>query len=159
MLLRNPVDAFRVMRFGLRVAQPTAKAYREGDLDRANRIFGTAVLGKEAFETLPEDRKRMLSENSAAEAAQFLGAGFPPLSEDDVKRVTAPTLLLAGEHSPAILRLTFINALHRLIPNARRATIANASHIMHEDNPAAFNATVISFLRNTPIHSLAWPWP
>jgi pimeloyl-ACP methyl ester carboxylesterase len=147
MLLRNPIDALRVMRFGLRVAQPAAKAYREGDLERANRIFGTAVLGKKAFAALPEDRNRMLSENVAAERAQFLGAGFPPLSEDDVRRMTAPTLLLAGEQSPAILRLTFTNALARLLPNARRATIPNASHIMHEDNPSTFNATVLRFVQ------------
>jgi pimeloyl-ACP methyl ester carboxylesterase len=148
MLVRNPIDAFRVMRFGLRVAQPTAKAYREGNEARANEIFGKAVLGEEAFAALPEDRALMLSDNVAAERAQFLGAGFPPLNRADVQRVIAPTLLLAGEHSPSILRVTFTNVLYRLLPNARRATIPNASHIMHEDNPAAFNAMVLSFLES-----------
>ena len=146
MLVRNPVDAFRVMRFGLGVAQPTAKAYREGNNERANEIFGKGVLGKKAFAALPEDRVRMLSENVAAERAQFLGAGFPPLAESDVKRVTVPTLLVAGEQSAAILRITFINALQRLLPNVRRTTISAASHMMHEDNPGAFNHTVLQFL-------------
>jgi pimeloyl-ACP methyl ester carboxylesterase len=148
MLARSPIDAFRVMRFGLRVAQPTAKAYREGNEARANEIFGRAVLGKKAFAALPSDRITMLSENVAAERAQFLGAGFPLLADDEVRCVNVPTLLLAGERTPALFRVTFIGALHRLIPNAQRATIPGASHMMHEDNPAAFNATVLSFLRS-----------
>jgi pimeloyl-ACP methyl ester carboxylesterase len=147
LLLKSPIDAVRVMRFGLGVAQPTAKAYRENNMERANEIFGRAILGKARFASLPEERVQMLSENSAAERAQFLGAGFPPLSRADVKRVAAPTLLLAGEESPAILRLTFTNALYGLLPNVERAMIPDASHLMHEDNPTAFNSAVLTFLR------------
>jgi pimeloyl-ACP methyl ester carboxylesterase len=148
--LRGPANAFRIVRFGIGVIQPAAKAYRDGDFDRANRAFGIGVLGKDGLEALPADRWMMVSENSAAAAAQLIGAGFPSLTEDEVKRVTAPSLLLAGERSPAVLRLTFTNALHRLLPNAQRAIIPAASHMMHEDNPAAFNATVIRFLQDVP---------
>jgi pimeloyl-ACP methyl ester carboxylesterase len=145
LLLRRPVDAIRIARFGLGVVEPTAKAYRAGDLKRANEIFGTAVLGKEGFASLPPDRQRMLEENANAEKAQMLGEGFPPVRAEDVRAVRAPALILAGERGPAVLGKTVNGELARLLPNARRAVVPDAAHLMHEENPAAFNAIVASF--------------
>jgi pimeloyl-ACP methyl ester carboxylesterase len=145
LFLRRPVDAFRIARFGVGVVEPTAKAYREGDLKRAHEIFGTAMLGKEGFASLPPDRQRMLDENANAEKAQMLGEGFPPVRADDVRAVRTPALILAGERGPAVLGKTVNGELARLLPNARRAVIPDAAHIMHEDNPDVFNATVQSF--------------
>jgi hypothetical protein len=86
--------------------EPTKKAYIKGDHERANRIFGTALLGRKHFASLPEERRQMILENQAVEAAQLLGAGFPPLSADEVRRVAAPTLLVTGDASAPMLRLT-----------------------------------------------------
>jgi pimeloyl-ACP methyl ester carboxylesterase len=144
--LRRPIDAFRIARFGLGVVEPTAKAYREGDIERGGRIFGTALLGKHGFEAMPEERRRMLGENQAAEVAQMLGAGFPPLRATDVRSILTPTLLVAGKRSPAVLRATLIGELERLLPNADRTEISQASHLMHEENPVEFNQTLLSFL-------------
>ena len=77
--------------------------------------------------------------------AQVLGAGFPPLSDDDVRGVAAPTLLMTGERSPAYLpRLT--DRLQQLLPNAERVEIAGASHVMSEENPGAVNEAILGFL-------------
>lgn len=38
--------------------------------------------------------------------------------------------------------------LQELIPDSRRIDIPDASHIMHEDNPEAFNDAVIDFLQS-----------
>ena len=77
--------------------------------------------------------------------AQVLGAGFPPLSDDDVRRVVAPTLLMTGERSPAYLpRLT--DRLQQLLPNAERVEIAGASHLMSEENAGAVNEAILAFL-------------
>jgi pimeloyl-ACP methyl ester carboxylesterase len=75
----------------------------------------------------------------------MLGAGFPPLTDDDVRRIRTPTLLLTGEHSPTfLLRLT--DVLERLLPLARQVEIPAASHVMHEENPAAVNRAILDFL-------------
>lgn len=59
--------------------------------------------------------------------------------------MSAPTLLLTGEHSPAfLLRLT--DRLHELLPHAERAQIDGASHLMHEENAPAVNAAIAGFL-------------
>jgi pimeloyl-ACP methyl ester carboxylesterase len=154
LLLRRPADAYRLMHFGLRVVEPTKKAYKEGDQERANRIFGTALLGRKHFASLPEERQQMLLENQAVEAAQLLGTGFPPLPAADVRHIAAPTLLMTGDASAPMLRLTLTGELQRLIPNVERVTIPDASHLMHEDNPAAFNHALLSFLdrhRSAPV--------
>ena len=147
LLARKPVDAFRIVRFGLGVVEPAKKAHREGDAEKADRIFGTALLGKKHFAALPPERRQMLDENRAAEVAQLLGAGFPPLRADDVRSVRAPVLLVNGDSSGPLFRSTIPATLHRLLQNSRRAVIANASHMMHEDNPPAFNDALLRFLR------------
>lgn len=145
LFLRRPADAFRIARFGLGVVEPTVKAYRAGDLKRANKIFGTAVLGKEGFASLPPDRQRMLDENANAEKAQMLGEGFPSVRAEDVRAIRTPSLILGGERGPAVLAKTVNGELSRLLPNARRAVIPGAAHIMHEENPAAFNSVITAF--------------
>ena len=68
-----------------------------------------------------------------------------PLSEDDVRGVAAPTLLMTGERSPAYpLRLT--DRLAELLPNVERVEIAGASHLMHEENAGAVNEAILGFL-------------
>ena len=85
--------------------------------------------------------------------AQLLGAGFPPLSEGEVRRVATPTLLVTGERSPAFpLRLT--DRLEQLLPNAERVEIAGASHGMTEQNPKAFNEAIHRFLARHSSHEV-----
>lgn len=144
--LRSPIDAFRIVRFGVGVAEPVAKAYRAGDIEKANRIFGTALLGKQGFESIPDERRQMLDENQAVEIAQFLGEGFPPLEAEDVRAMEAPALLVAGERTPPLFRKTIIGKLEQLLPDAERVEIPNAAHLMHEENPEAFNTQLLSFL-------------
>jgi pimeloyl-ACP methyl ester carboxylesterase len=109
------------------------------------RAFAGGVLGKETYEQLPQQRMQQALENVRAVRAQVLGAGFPPLSEDDVRGVQVRTLLMTGERSPPYLpRLT--DRLQQLLPNPERVEIAGASHLMSEENPGAVNDAILGFL-------------
>ena len=77
--------------------------------------------------------------------AQVLGAPLPSLSDDEVRGVATPTLLMTGERSPDYL-LRLSDRLEQLLPNAERVEIADASHLMNEQNPAAVNDAVLRFL-------------
>ncbi len=147
LLATRPVDGLRLVRFGLGALEPTSKAYRAGDIQRGGEIFGKAVLGEGGLENLPAETRQMVEENAAAEVAQFLGAGFPPLSREDVKSIRVPALVLGGQRSHPVLRKTLNGELARLLPRAERMEIPDASHLMHEQEPVAFNETVLSFLR------------
>jgi pimeloyl-ACP methyl ester carboxylesterase len=105
------------------------------------------LLGRDAYERLPEERKRQARQNLNTLRAQVLGAGFPPLSDDDVRGVAAPTLLMTGARSPAY-PLRLVDRLQQLLPNAERVEIAGASHLMHEENAAAVNQTILGFLNH-----------
>ena len=69
---------------------------------------------------------------------------------DDIRpllpRVSAPTLLLWGEHDP-ITPVQDGEAIARLIPGARLVVIEGASHNPMADRPDAFNAELLAFLR------------
>lgn len=148
LFLRRPTTAIAILNFGMTVIQRTETAYRQGDFEGGTKAFVQGVLGVDSYNALPEARKEQMRENQSADIAQMLGAGFPPLTEADVRRVTAPTLLVTGERSPALLRLHLTRRLVDLLPNVRHVQIQEASHVMHEQNPAAFNKEVLSFLHS-----------
>jgi pimeloyl-ACP methyl ester carboxylesterase len=145
LLVRRPRSGLTILAFAARTFAPACRAFRRGDDERALRIFACGVLGRETYERLPEERRQQARENLNTLRAQLLGAPFPPLSDDDVRGVAAPTLLIAGERSPAyMLRLT--DRLQQLLPTVERVDIAGASHAMTEEDPGAVNAAILGFL-------------
>ena len=149
LFVRRPRTALAILSFGAKTHWPAQKALRRGEDEAALLRMAYGMLGRDAYKRLPEARKQQARENINTLRAQVLGAGFPPLSEDDVRSVAAPTLLLSGERSPAYpLRLT--DGLQQLMPNAERVEIAAASHLMHEENAAAVNRAILDFLLRTP---------
>jgi pimeloyl-ACP methyl ester carboxylesterase len=144
LLLRRPRTALAIIRFGSAVTA-AQKAFRCGDDEAAMRAFATAVLGRDTFERLSEERLQQVRDNMKADRAQLLGAGFPPLTKDEVRSVRTPTLLLCSEHSPSLFR-RLIDRLEELLPNVETVKVPNASHIMHEDNPVFVNEQILAFL-------------
>lgn len=145
LFVTRPRTAIAILKFGAGTIGPAQKAFERGADDEAMRIFGRGVLGGEPFERLPEARKEQMRENLGAARAQLLGAGFPPLGDDDVGDVRVPVLLVTGELSPSVfLRLT--DRLEELLPIVERAEISGASHAMHEQNAPAVNEAVLGFL-------------
>jgi pimeloyl-ACP methyl ester carboxylesterase len=63
LFLRGPVDAIRIIGFGARVIGPAQKAHRGADVEGAMRVFVSGVLGAQAFEAVPEERKQQMREN------------------------------------------------------------------------------------------------
>ena len=144
-LLRHRRATLATLRWGGRSVAPLQKAFRRGDDERALKTFVHSVLGREAYERLPEARKQQMRDNLSALKAQMLGDGFPALTDADVRSIRTPTLLLTGEHSPRfLLRLT--DVLEQLLPVVERVEITAASHAMHEENAPAVSAAILAFL-------------
>jgi pimeloyl-ACP methyl ester carboxylesterase len=162
LLVRRPRTALAILEFGAGTIAPAQRAFRRGDDDLALQAFAHGVLGKETYERLPEERKQQARENLATLRAQLLGAGFPPLDEDDVRGIRVSTLLMTGQRSPTVL-LRLTEHLQWLLPHAERVEIAGASHAMQEENPGAVNEAILGFLaRHTPqtnTHSHRRPSP
>jgi pimeloyl-ACP methyl ester carboxylesterase len=146
LLFRRPGTALAIVKFGATAFEPARKAYLRGDDEAAMRAFGCGVLGKASFEALPEARRQQVWENRMADRAQILGAGFPPLSDEEVRGVRAPVLVMCGDRSPALFH-RLADRLAELLPNVERVEIAGASHLMQEDNPLMVNETIRGFLK------------
>jgi pimeloyl-ACP methyl ester carboxylesterase len=143
LLATRPRTAIAIVKFGATGIGPATSAAQRGDMQAAMRIFGSAVLGRDAYRRLSEARLEQIRAN--AFRAEFLGSGFPRLEPDRLRQVRSPTLLITAGRSPALFhRLN--DALADLLPRTRRLEVPDASHMMHEDNPAAFNRAVMSFL-------------
>lgn len=61
-----------------------------------------------------------------------------------LKNVTAPTLILSGDHD--LIRLDHTIAIYEALPNAQLAVFPNSTHLVPYDDPQMFNATIARFL-------------
>jgi pimeloyl-ACP methyl ester carboxylesterase len=132
--------------FSTNVWDAARRAFGNGDPAQGVRLFANAVLGTNIFDQLPPPARASLMANAPELEAETRSPDlFPGLECEAVRQITIPSLLLNGERSPAMFHL-ITEELARCLPHAERATIPNASHNLHHDNPTVYNRTVLDFL-------------
>ncbi|MGH2451426.1 MAG: alpha/beta fold hydrolase [Candidatus Limnocylindria bacterium] len=143
---RRPRTAAALMRVGITTIGPVTKLFKEGEDERAMIRFVHGVVGREAYESLPEERRQQMRANLSELAAEFrINGGFASFTDNDARAIRVPTLALTGAKSPAMfVRLS--ERLLELLPDARHIVIPAASHVMHEQNAPATNAAILAFL-------------
>ncbi len=126
--------------------QPAASAFRNNDPQAALRITCDYFGGKGSYDAMPPDGRRALTDNLREwKALTTSRDAFPPLDRDAVRKLNMSILLLSGEKTLPPLRL--INEeLIRLLPNAERVAVPNATHDMWIEKPEVCGETVRSFL-------------
>jgi len=102
------------------------------------------IGGPGTWDRTPEPRKQMLRDNALTMLGQ-IKEQRAPFARADAEAIRAPTLLLAGERSPASFH-RILDGLETAIRNVRRAVIPKASHSSNIDNPGAFAREVLAFL-------------
>jgi len=68
----------------------------------------------------------------------------PHIDLAQLKAITAPTLILSGDHD--LIRLDHTIAIYEALPNAQLAVFPNSTHLVPFDDPQLFNVTVERFL-------------
>ena len=147
LLVTRPSLAASVIKFGITAISPAQQAFRRGDDEAAVQAFSAGVLGRDAFANMSPARRQQLRDNEKVIRAQLLGAGFPALTDKEVRSVDLPVMLVVGEKSPPLFH-QLSRRLQELLPRSELVTIANASHVVQDDNPAAFNEALLTFLGN-----------
>ena len=146
LLATRPRAAVAILRYGLNTVVATSRIMRRGDDEGAARVFARGVLGAQAFERLSSERWEQVLENLGELRAYARGlARFPPIDDAGVRSLRVPVLLMTSEHGPAALH-HLTDRLEELLRSAERVEIPEASHLMHEDNPTAVNASILGFL-------------
>jgi pimeloyl-ACP methyl ester carboxylesterase len=69
----------------------------------------------------------------------------PHIDPKALESITAPTLVLAGDHD--LIRDEHTLEIYHHVPNSQLAIFPNATHMIPFDDPATFNATVERFFR------------
>lgn len=93
---------------------------------------------------LPTEIRTMLLENVPALQVER-STPRPGFTPEDVRRVAAPALVVAGDRSPSVFRRSAEFLAERL-PRSALAAIPGAGHVMQLENPKAFSEAVLTFL-------------
>jgi pimeloyl-ACP methyl ester carboxylesterase len=141
-------------RFGPRFGGALSALYRVARADGPTAA-GELWLRDELFafsQTLPSVAARL---RTMVEQYSFWNmlhrdphAAFEPPAVERLGEISAPTLVLVGEHDIPDFR-AIADTYAAGIPGARQASIPASGHMTNMDNPDTFNALVLAFLAET----------
>ncbi len=127
------------------VIDPADEAFRAGDIERAVALLTVGINGKGPGEAATAaGRERRMRNAQGMRALAFSSDAYPALDEELLRTFTVPTLLLTGEDTMLIHRVT-TQALQELLPQAPLRVVPGCGHGVHRDNPSGFNRTVLEF--------------
>jgi non-heme chloroperoxidase len=125
---------------------PAGDAFRAEEPERAMGLLTDAFLGAGTFARFPRPLQRKIMSGSRDWAAQTMSTvPFPDLARDAVRVISAPSLLLSGANTIPLHALVD-DELQRLLPNAERVVIPDATHDLWADQPELCRAATLSFL-------------
>lgn len=76
----------------------------------------------------------------------------PALTAEDLARVGAPTLVMAGDDD--LMTLEHTTALYRAIPDAELAVVPGASHLVPLEKPALVNRLILDHLAQEAVETM-----
>lgn len=99
---------------------------------------------KSMLDSMPAASKETPEGKRELKVAQML-FDEPHIDASALEAITAPTLVLAGDHDA--IRDEHTLEIYRHIPNSQLCIIPDATHMIPYDDPPRFNATVDRFFR------------
>lgn len=133
--------------FDRHIRLPARRAFEAGDDARAvwlltEGILGGTDLGQQSGAAMG----RRLENAESLRRVTLSSDEFPALDMDRLAALDMPVLLLSGERTPPIHDIVF-RALAQALPRAESLKVPGAGHGVARDQPAAFNALVLEFLK------------
>jgi len=121
-----------------------AEVIGRGEIDEGLKTVMEVTGGPGTWDRTPERFRQYRRDNAQTLIGQ-IKESRAPFARADAEAIRAPTLLLAGERSPASFH-RILDGLETAIRDVRRAVISNASHSSNVDNPTAFAREVLAYL-------------
>ena len=126
--LKYPEKIKKLVSMAANIFPKGIKDYRQKEL-REDLVY----LEKEGAEKLTLDLYHLL-------------LNYPQLEFDDLKKIKAATLIMAGDQD--VIKNSHTLNIFEHIQNAQLAILPNETHYLPEENPALFNEIVLKFLNS-----------
>ena len=129
--------------------RPLGRALAQGAKEKALSIAGRYFTGGA---NVPADVEAVLTPNLREwEVLTRSTDAFPVPSDDSLRRIKAPVLLLTGDHSLPLLQRS-VREIGNRLPGSRQVTIRNAAHDMWREKPSDCGAALRHFLHTVAAH-------
>lgn len=121
------------------------KLAQNGNEEAAVRHFLKVIVGIDALPLLPEERRSAVLANADTLLPMLRTYYDSAIDREQLNNLNIPTLLVTGELSPRIARLSN-ETINRNLPNSKIAILKCASHGLQIENSEGFNQLVSDFL-------------
>jgi pimeloyl-ACP methyl ester carboxylesterase len=124
----------------------TREAFRKGEIDVGLRLFAEAVGGPGTYDRRSESDRKMMSDNALSSVADVISTRPRPVFTCQMaKRISAPTLVTNGEHSPEFFQ-RIVDELEGCLPQRTRVKIPGSSHTVPGEAPHTYDEAVLAFI-------------
>lgn len=123
------------------IAKATKARFDQGDIEGGLELWWDRDTPG-AWARLPEEQRQITRDNAWTMIA---GGSGDPVTCTDLAGLRMPVLLVQGEKTSRRLA-NIVEATHKCLPSAERATVPDAGHGMHIRNPAGFEKLLVEFL-------------
>lgn len=118
---------------------------KKGQPEKALTEFLLSIIGKDDYARLSPAVLRVMFENVSTLEPMLNGlSSVLSFTGKQAARITAPTLLVEGEHTTALFRST-MKGLANAMPTAQRAVLPGVGHGLHLEDPMAFSRMALEF--------------
>jgi esterase len=114
------------------------------NIEAGVKVFVNHIAGKNAWDKTTETRRNALRQN-ALTLKSLIRDVEVPFSCQDLKKISAPVLMVTGEYSKPVYG-QMNKAVSACLKEPRKATVADAGHMMYAANPTAFLFEVQDFI-------------
>ncbi|OAF02543.1 hypothetical protein AYJ54_26540 [Bradyrhizobium centrolobii] len=147
LLAGTPGGAEVLKEWNVRFAS-TREAFKKGEVETGLRLFAEGVGGPGTYDRRSESERKMMSDNALSAVADVISSRPRPVFTCDMaKRISAPTLVTNGEHSPEFFQ-RIVDELERCLPQRTRVKIPDSSHTVPGEAPHAYDEAVLAFIAN-----------
>src|SRR5262249_59089596 len=98
------------------------------------------------FAALPAAVQASLTDNARIFKVSFSAPPPPKITCEQLAQIKAPVTIARGEDTRAFYRIAAETA-HRCMPGSRLIVVPHARHVWPAQDPAAFDAALLAFLR------------
>ena len=131
--IRHPAKVKKIAAMAASLSPSTDAIYPETLAMAESTVSATSAATKDT----PQGRRAFKVSSMLLEEPNIAGSAL--------QEITAPTLVLAGDHD--LIRDEHTLDIFHHVPNSQLAIVPNATHMLPFDDPVLFNATVERFLR------------